>query len=133
MTDYIETYIDNKLWNVSTSCLCDSMLDIGELPKWWPDASLTLGEIEGIQKADCAGQAYMPAVKLFDASQHMCERGDYVLNYIKQIYGEIPRPHKSTCWRGLAVFYLSLAVELYCQQFNVDEVKEQLEKSRGSN
>lgn len=39
--------------------------------------------------------------------------GDDVLEYIEDIFGEIPQPDKGSSWSGRACYYLSLAVEAW--------------------
>lgn len=131
MGDYIETRINDQLWHVPVNgCIYDSVIDLNELPKWWPDDDLRLSEISGIQQAGCAGQAYMPAVTYHLANEHMLACGDDVLDYLYDIYGETPQPKKEISWSGMAVFYLSLAVENWCAQFDVENIIEQLQTLR---
>jgi len=131
---YIETRINDQLWHVSTnSCIYDSELDLCELPSWWPDDNLTLADIEGIQRTRRAGQAYMSAVCYASALSHMDCCGDDVMKFIEDMLGGIPILQKTISCSGLAVYYLSLAIDLYCQQFDTKEIKEKLEKTRGYN
>ena len=55
----------------------------------------------------------MPAVTYYQALATMAEHGDDVLEYIEDTLGEIPAPKAGESWSGLAVFYLSMAVELW--------------------
>jgi hypothetical protein len=56
----------------------------------------------------------MPAVTYYDAVQTMSKHGDDVLQYLEDMTGQLPTPPQDICWSGLAVFYLSEAVELFC-------------------
>lgn len=88
------------------------MSDI-EIPQWI-DQNITPYDIAAICQGGCASGAYMPAVSYFEANKTMSEHGDDVLDYLNAIYGELPKPPEDTSWRGLAVFYLSCAVESFC-------------------
>lgn len=93
----------------------------GEITRLEP-ANLCLADIQAIQQGGCASGAYMPAVTYWQAAATMAEHGDGVLDYIQENYGELPTPQNDTSWSGLAVFYLSMAVELWCGQFDLDGV-----------
>lgn len=83
----------------------------------WIDYELDQYDIESINQDGCASGAYMPAVTYYQAKLTMGEYGDDVLEYIEERYGELPQPSEGESWSGLVVFYLSIAVELWCFQF----------------
>ena len=83
----------------------------------WITYELDQYDIESIIQGGCASSAYMPAVTYYQANLTMSECGDEVLDYVESAYGELPQPPVDTNWSGLAVFYLSIAVELWCSQF----------------
>ena len=85
----------------------------GSQPEWITQA-LSPYDIAAINQGGCASGAYMPAVTYYDARQVMAEYGDDVLQYIEDAYGELPQPARDESWSGIAVFYLSCAVELFC-------------------
>ena len=72
-----------------------------------------LYDIKAITEGGCASGAYMPAVTYHDALKTMAEYGDEVFQYIEDHLGELPQPDGAGGWSGMAVFYLSLAVELW--------------------
>jgi hypothetical protein len=84
-----------------------------KLPKWISQ-DLSPSDIAAILQSDCSSGAYMPAVGYYSASQTMAEFGDDVLQYLEDVTGELPTPPHDISWSGLAVFYLSKAVELFC-------------------
>jgi hypothetical protein len=88
----------------------------------WITQELDLADMQAIQQGGCASGAYMPAVTYHQALQTMEEHGDDVLQYIEDTLGELPQPDKGESWSGLAVFYLSYAVELWASQFDLDGV-----------
>jgi hypothetical protein len=88
----------------------------------WITQELDLADIQAIQQGGCASGAYMPAVTYYQANKTMAEYGDDVLGYIESELGELPQPDKGESWSGLAVFYLSCAVELWAGQFDLDGV-----------
>ena len=80
-------------------------------------------DIASIQQGGCASGAYMPAVTYHTAKETMNEYGNDVLQYIEDQLGEIPQPDSGESWSGMAVFYLSYAVELWAGQFDVDNIE----------
>ncbi len=98
----------SKLWNND-----NPVTDYGiEVPEWI-DQDITCYKIAAIMQGGCASGAYMPAVTYHTAARMMAEHGDDVLKYIENELGELPTPPSGTSWSGMAVFYLSYAVELW--------------------
>ena len=89
------------------------VVDLGVDVPIWIDQELSLYNIDSINQSGCASGAYLPAVTYYMASQTMADHGDDVLDYIQDAYGELPRPRDDESWSGMAVHYLSLAVELF--------------------
>ena len=83
----------------------------------WIDQTITGSSIAAINDGGCASGAYMPDVTYYDAKETMNHHGDAVMEFIEEHYGEIPQPQTGESWSGIAVYYLSLAVELWAQQF----------------
>jgi len=80
-------------------------------------------DIASIQQGGCASGAYMPAVTYHIANETMLNHGDDVLEYIEQQLGELPEIPKGESWSGIAVFFLSYAVELFASQFDIDNLE----------
>ena len=80
----------------------------------WITQALSPSDIAAINQGGCASGAYMPAVTYYDASNVMNEHGNNVLDYIVEHYGELPKVADNESWSGMAGFYLSTAVELFC-------------------
>ena len=74
-------------------------------------------DIAAINQGGCASGAYMPAVTYHQALATMHEHGDDVLQFIEDSYGDLPEIPNGTPWAGIACFYLSIAVELHCSQW----------------
>lgn len=91
---------------------------VNEYQPDWVEYELDQYDIEAINQGGCASGAYMPAVTYYDAKKMMAEHGDDVLQYIEDTLGELPEPPKGISWGELATFYLSMAVELWCSQWN---------------
>lgn len=88
-------------------------LDI-EAPIWVEEGDkLTLWDIDAIRYGGCSSGAFMPGVTYADALKTMSDHGDDVLQYIQDHTGELPKPAADESWAGMAVFYLSYAVELW--------------------
>jgi len=80
----------------------------------WIDQDISPSTIAAVNQSDCSSGAYMPSCEYFTAAQTMAEFGDDVLQFLEDHTGELPVPPQDICWSGLAVFYLSKAVELFC-------------------
>ena len=90
------------------------MTDLIQVPDWI-DISFSPNDIAAVNQGGCASGAYMPAVEYYTASRLMAEHGDDVLDYLQNYgAGELPKPPNDISWSGLACFYLSYAVELFC-------------------
>ena len=87
----------------------------------WTD-SVEVYDAAAIQQGGCASGAYMPAVTYYAALQTMAEHGNDVLQYIEDQIGELPQPRPGESWSGMAVFYLSYAVEMWAGQFGIDDI-----------
>ena len=93
------------------------------VPKWL-EYGLTPADIAAINQGGCESGAFMPAVTYAIANDVMHKHGDDILEYIENDLGELPAA-TNLSWKGLAVHYFSLAVELFC--YNVeDEIIEAL-------
>ncbi len=87
--------------------------NIIESPRWMDDTEWNKESLTDLCTGGCASGCYMPAVTYYQARQTMAEHGDDVLQFIEDSYGELPQPNKGESWSGIAVHYLSLAVELW--------------------
>ena len=97
-----------NLWNHE-----EPVTDHGLKVPVWIEQNISPYEVASIVKGGCASGAYMPAVTYADALYTMSKHGDLVLDYIQDIYGELPKPKDDESWSGMACFYLSLAVETW--------------------
>ena len=96
-----------------------SLLELNCQPDW-----LDIGDIatiHAIQSGGCASGAYMEAVTYYKAKSVMAEHGEDIIDYVVSCYGETPA-HNQESWGHICVFYFSLAVELWCAQFDLDGV-----------
>lgn len=87
----------------------------------WIDQDVTLGQLESIAQGGCDSGAYMPAVTYAVALATMNDHGDDIMDYIENTLGELPAPSEPVSWKGLAVHFLSIAVELWASQ--IDEIE----------
>jgi len=78
----------------------------------WIDQDITTTVVESICQGGCESGAYMPAVTYHIANGIMGEHGDAVLEYIEDVMGELPSVTGES-WSGIAVKFLSYAVELW--------------------
>lgn len=79
----------------------------------WIDQDISPHDVSSICQGGCASGAYMPAVTYHQALKTMSEHGDNVLQYIEDIFGELPQVPKGESWSGIACYYLSTAVEAW--------------------
>lgn len=91
--------------------LSDLLPDL-EIPRWIEEG-LTDSDISAICQGGCASGAYMPAVTYHIARTVMAVHGDAVLQFIEDTCGELPKVPGGESWSGIAVFYLSVGVELW--------------------
>lgn len=79
----------------------------------WISQDVTTYDVAAISHGGCASGAYMPAVMYREARETMDEHGDDVLQFIEDHADELPAPARGESWSGVAVHYLSAAVELW--------------------
>lgn len=100
---------DEDLWNderpVSTHGI--------EVPPWI-EQDISASDAMAVCHGGCASGAYMPAAEHHKAAATMAEHGDAVMQYLQDTAGELPAVPADVSWAGLAVHYLSAAVELWC-------------------
>ena len=93
----------------------------------WIDQDITPYDVAAICQGGCASGAYMPAVTYYQALETMNEHGDDIFEYIESIQGEILfLTDTAMCWSGMAVFYVSFAVELWASSVE-DEISNALD------
>ena len=113
------TYTQCKQLVQNDPNLRDVVEAMNNQPEWITE-ELDIADIQAVIQGGCSSGAYMPAVTYYQATKTMTEHGDEVLEYIEEVLGELPAPKPETSWSGMAVYYLSTAVELWCS--NYDEV-----------
>lgn len=94
----------------------------------WINQDITAYDVAAIVQGGCASGAYMPAVTYHTANDTMAEHGDDVLEYIENTLGELPNVDGES-WKGMAVKYLSAAVELWCGSIE-DELADAIEDAQ---
>lgn len=94
----------------------------------WINQDITAYDVAAIIEGGCASGAYMPAVTYHTANDIMAEHGDDVLEYIEDAIGELPSVDGES-WKGMAVKYLSAAVELWCSSIE-DELESAIEDNQ---
>lgn len=102
--------------------LRDTVERLNDQPDWLLEMGgiNDVAELLAIKQDGCASGAFMPAVTYHTALEIMGGHGGDVLDYLDNVLGEIPAPKKGESWHGMAAFYLSIAVEEWCQQFDLD-------------
>ena len=102
---------DEEIWNDDTPIIELEGLEV-DVPAWI-EQDISPYDVAAIYQGGCASGAYMPAVTYYEARKTMNDYGDEVLQYIQDAYGELPKHRDDESWDGIAVFYLSCAVELW--------------------
>tara|TARA_R110000751_G_scaffold115233_1_gene214646 strand:+ start:1023 stop:1406 length:384 start_codon:yes stop_codon:yes gene_type:complete len=114
--------LSEKLWNHDSPAI-----ELITVPDWI-SKDITGSDIAAIIQGGCASGAYMPAVTYHEATATMAEHGDDVLEYIEDVLGGGPyAPPMGSSWSGMAVNFLSVAVELWASlaaQELVEEIEE---------
>lgn len=98
------------LWN-DDEPINDRFVSI-EVPAWINN-DISPADVAEIVRGGCASGAYMPAVTYYKAAETMAKHGDEVLDYINDRLFELPMPSSGVSWSGIAVHFLSIAVELW--------------------
>lgn len=95
----------------------------------WIDQDISPQDVAAINQGGCSSGAYMLAATYHQALTTMNEHGDDVLQYLEDAIGEIPSAPKDQSWAGIAVFYLSAAVELWasCVEAEIEEALDVIE------
>lgn len=114
---------ESILWNEDTAV---TEFDI-DVPAWI-EQDITAVDVAAIVQGGCASGAYMPAVTYHTANDTMAEHGDDVLEYIEDAIGELPNVDGES-WKGMAVKYLSAAVELWAHSIE-DELTNAIEDAQ---
>ena len=109
------------LWNHDSP-----VADLGVSVPSWIEQDITGADIAAIVQGGCSSGAYMPAVTYHQAAETMGEHGNDVLQFIEDSLGELPPPVTGESWYGMAVHYLSIAVELWASSVE-DEVRSEIE------
>ena len=86
--------------------------EIVDIPEWI-SSDIDTHDVAAICEGGCASGAYMPAVTYSEAAEVIAEYGDDVLEYIENTLGELPALPEGVSWGGVAVHFLSHAVELW--------------------
>lgn len=96
-----------------------------EVPRWI-DQDITVSDVAAREYA-CASGAYMPSVEYATALNIMNEHGDEIMDFLDETIGsgEILQGavQEDVSWAGLAVRFVSAAVELWAVQVQ-DELEE---------
>lgn len=103
-------------------------LDFPDVPPWI-EPDITPNDVAAIVQGGCASGAYMPAVTYHQALETMGEHGDDVLQYIDDAgLGEVLDAEQivSNSWAGIAVYFLSVAVEAWARSVE-DELSDALD------
>lgn len=106
------------IWNDETE-----LTDYGITVPEYIEQDIAAQDIAAIVQGGCASGAYMPAVIYHQAIETMSKHGNDVLQFIQDSCGELPPPKRDESWSGIAVYYLSIAVELWASQIE-SELKE---------
>jgi hypothetical protein len=100
---------ESVLWgsNVPVSALDE------DVPAWVGEMSVS--QAMAVYQGGCASGAYMPAVTYATALEVMNEHGNDVLAYIEDAgYEDESFSFEGKSWAGIAVAFLSTAVDNYC-------------------
>ena len=116
---------EEQIWN----CEHDVATVLGVTVPDWVAGDISPADVAAIVQGGCASGAYMPAVTYWQALETMTRHGDDVLQYIDDTMGEVPAPKPGEIWGGIAVHYLSTAVELWAHDImgQLEDTPPQLE------
>jgi hypothetical protein len=101
--------------------LRDVVEQLQDQPEWLPEPIEDLATVHAVQQGGCASGAYMPAVTYYTAEQTMARYGNDILDYIDDQGMEKPAIDDDS-WGGYCCTLVSMAVELWCGQFDLEGV-----------
>ena len=104
----------------------DPVSNLGIDVPQWIEQDITPYDVAAIVQGGCASGSYMPAVTYYQALQTMNEYGDDIMEWIIDGYDSLPFSKELLNWSQLAVFYLSVAVELWASSVE-DEINDALD------
>jgi hypothetical protein len=107
-----------------------SVSDFGINVPDWIEQDISCYDVAAIVQGGCASGAYMPAVTYSKALEIMSEHGNDVLEYIENSLGGLPSIPVGESWSGIAVFFLSYAVELWVNSVEF-ELEAAIKESQG--
>lgn len=98
-----------------------------EVPRWI-DQDITVSDVAAIIEGGCESGAYMPAVEYVTALDTMNKHGEDIMDFIGDELGGCGdvleyAAKQDVSWSGLAVRFVSAAVELWAAQV-YDELEE---------
>jgi len=104
--------------------------DLGIDVPQWIEQDITPYDVAAICQGGCDSGAYMPAVTYYQALQTMNEHGDDIMDYLDNFesaeYYIQNIPGEYRYWSGIAVYFVSLAVELWASSVE-DEISDALD------
>ena len=109
------------LWNIGEEEVQSFDIDV----PLWIDRDIDCGQVAAIIQGGCDSGAYMPAVTYWQAQKTMNDHGDDVLDYLDDYGCELDVPGGKS-WPGIAVYFLSCAVELWASCI-LEELTEAIE------
>ena len=113
----IPDWLDGDRWeNKSKEFKHGGATECGWLMDWgqWSPADIASIDEHG------AGSNFMPAQVYWSAKAALQSWEDPIFDLIQDSLGEIPAPPNHNSWRGMACFYVSLAVELWAAQAHAE-------------
>lgn len=117
-----EPMTDNALWNDQTE-----LRELGIKVPAWIEPDITCYDIAAICQGGCESGAYMPAVTYYKAVDTMAEHGDEIFDVIEQALDSaldvLKRGKDDASWRGMAVAFVSFAVESWAQGIHAQLVE----------
>ena len=102
--------------------LRSSVDQLNDQPDWLLEMGgiTSIYELKSIIECGCASGAFMPAVTYYTANKIMSQYGDDILEFLDNTGScdVIAIDPSFDSWSGIAVKFVSMAVELWCIQFD---------------
>lgn len=113
--------MSDALWNYDKP-----VADLGIDVPVFIEQDITGYTVAAIYQGGCDSGAYMPAVTYDTARETMDKHGDEVLEYLEG-YGYMPESYEIQSWSGLAVLFLSRAVEAWVSM-NMEDIEDAIDE-----
>lgn len=100
----------------------ESTIPTDDVPIWARGMEWRGEDVRCVAEYGCAGGTYPQAVIWNDAIETMGEFGEEIFEYLEDTFGAVPEPASGMSWGGMAVHFVSTAVQLWAS-YTLDRIQ----------